>query len=392
MRPLIRRHAIAWSLVALAATTCALASAVPALAQSDSHELVPRESHGQSAVSDRGPGRTSALSWVRLPGAEACVAAPALASAVEARLGRRVFVSPSDAEISVEGTVAYRADTRRYRATFRVTDREGKVLGVREVDQQVGRCDELDERLAFVLSILIDPDAALGGTRDGADADGGAKAELTQASSSTTDAAAPSASPPPEAAPPAVAPAGPWRWLVGAEFGGAAGIVPDVGWVIHGQLLVTPPRRAGSAWPGGGPPAVLLRGSSFLPTTRRIEGVALTQIGLVSGELALCPLEVRRPPFAVHGCAGSFLGSLSARGAGFPDARGTSSWIGGIVVDAMAELDFTPWLALTLSPSLLVPLSRARLAYDDASGVRRTIFELSPVGGSLSLGLAVGSR
>lgn len=323
-------------------------------------------------------GRTSALSWVRLPGAEGCIGAPALAAAVETRLARRVFVPPADAQISVEGTIAYRADTKRFKATFRVADHDGAVLGVREVEDTAASCDKLDERLAFVLSILIDPESALGAPA--------ALAAPTAPAPTAEPASQPAlATPPPKEAPaptPPDAPAEPWRWMVGADFGGATGVVPGVGFLVSGSALVAPPR-----WP-----ALRARGSSYLPTSRRIEGSARAEVSLVTGELAVCPLEFRRPPFGLTLCVGGLLGQLSARGEGFAASQSYDTLLGGVALDALAELAVTRSLMLTLSPSLLVPLSRARLAYDDATATRRTIFEVAPVGGSLALGLAVGSR
>jgi hypothetical protein len=279
-----------------------------------------------------------------------------------------VFVPPADAEISVEGTIAYRADTRRFKATFRVADHDGAVLGVRDVEETVASCDKLDERLAFVLSILIDPEAALG-----------APAPMPVAA-----AAEPAPPPPPDvavAAPPVPAPE-PWRGMVGAEFGAAAGVVPDVGFLLSGSALLTPPR-----WP-----ALRARGSSYLPTSRRIEGNARAEIGLVTGELGVCPLQLRRPPFGITGCLGGLLGQLSARGEGFSTSQSFATLLGGITLAGVAELAVTRLVVLTLAPTLVVPLSRARLAYDDATGNRRTIFEVAPVGASVALGLAVGSR
>jgi hypothetical protein len=323
-------------------------------------------------------GRTSALSWVRLPGAEGCIGAPALASRVEARLGRRVFVPPADAEISIEGTVAYRADTKRFKAAFRVADRTGTLLGMREVEESVTSCDKLDERFAFVLSVLIDPDAALAPTPS-------MSAETTAPS---VAAVAPAPAPEP-AAEPALTPAparaprpAPWRWLVGADFGAAAGVVPDVGFVLSGNALLTPPH-----WP-----SFHAKGSSYLPASRRIEGNASAEISVVTGELGICPLELRSPPFGIVVCLDGLLGQVSGRGNGFAESRLLTTLLGGIALQAIAELAVSRSLALTLSPSLVVPLTRARLAYDDAAGDRHTIFEVAPVGGSLALGIAVGSR
>ena len=174
----------------------------------------------------------------------------------------------------------------------------------------------------------------------------------------------------------------PWRWLVGVDFGAASGVVPDVGFVLSANALLAPPH-----WP-----SFHAKGSSFLPTSRRIEGTARAEISLVTGELGICPLELRSPPFGVLVCLDGLLGQLSGRGDGFAESRIFTTLLGGIALEAITELAVTRSLALTLSPSLVVPLTRARLAYDDAAGDRRTIFEVGPVGGSLALGIGVGSR
>src|SRR5207244_12316805 len=102
----------------------------------------------RSAQADTPAGRTSALSWVRQPGTEECMGAPALAAAVEVRLRRRVFVPPTDAEVSVEGTIAL-VKKGTYKATFRVADRQGKVLGTRDFEKNAPSCSALDDDLAF---------------------------------------------------------------------------------------------------------------------------------------------------------------------------------------------------------------------------------------------------
>ena len=149
-----------------------------------------------------------------------------------------------------------------------------------------------------------------------------------------------------------------------------------------GSVLVTPPR-----WPG-----LRAKGSSFLTTNRRLEGGAQAEISLATGQLELCPLDARRGPFGIHLCVGGLLGQLSARGVGFPDSRGYNALVGGAVLGVVGELAMTHALVLTLSPELVVPLSRATLAYDDAAGVRQTIFRMAAVGTFVSLGLAIGSR
>src|SRR3954449_1410826 len=77
--------------------------------------------------------RTSSLAWVRLDGAESCIAGSALARSVEERLRRKVFVSASDADISVEGSIGPAAKGG-FRAVLRVTAKDGTILGTREVE------------------------------------------------------------------------------------------------------------------------------------------------------------------------------------------------------------------------------------------------------------------
>lgn len=103
--------------------------------------------------------RTSSLGWVRLPGAEPCIAAQVLAERVEARLGRSVFVPASSADLNVEGRVERTADPAGWRATVVVSDRAGNVLGERTVPAAGDDCHAIDEGLVLVIALTIDPDA-----------------------------------------------------------------------------------------------------------------------------------------------------------------------------------------------------------------------------------------
>ena len=322
-------------------------------------------------------GRTSALSWVRQPGADDCIGAPALAAAVEARLHRRVFVPPSDAEVSLEGTISRAKTGNMYIARFRVADRYGHVLGERDVQENATSCTLLDEKLALVVSLLIDPEAALGEAAPPPDASATPPPPPT-----APVATAPVATAPAPEGPAAARPRPPWRWFVGLELGGAGGIVPDVGWSIAAGALITPPRL----------PGLRVRAGSFLPASQRLEGGSRADISLVMGELALCPLELRRAPLGLTVCAGGLGGQLSGRGSGFTDSMSTSSAFGAVDLTMLAELDLTRSLGLTLAPSLVVPVTRSQLAYVDDAGLKQTFFEVSAVGVALALGVMVGSR
>ena len=93
------------------------------------------------------------LNWVRLPGAESCIAPVELARRVEDRLGRQVFARASDAIVVIEGRVA--PDPNGFTTVIRVSDPEGSVLGSRELSVPGADCHKLDEIVALIISITI---------------------------------------------------------------------------------------------------------------------------------------------------------------------------------------------------------------------------------------------
>ncbi len=115
-----------------------------------------------TARADEPHARTSSLSWVRLPGADACVATQDLAKQVEGRLGRAVFASAAVADVSVEGRIEPAADHHGFRAVLTLRDAHGTLLGTRELARPDASCDGMREPLALVIAVMIDPDAALG--------------------------------------------------------------------------------------------------------------------------------------------------------------------------------------------------------------------------------------
>src|SRR5262245_50490366 len=100
----------------------------------------------------------TALSFVREPGAEHCIAALELGQRVEHVVGP-VLVSAADAELSVEGRIARTAEG--FSASIVIADREGRILGRRELQTRQAECRLLDDQLVFVIAVAIDPDAAL---------------------------------------------------------------------------------------------------------------------------------------------------------------------------------------------------------------------------------------
>jgi hypothetical protein len=120
---------------------------------------LPRLGHADEPVRS---GRSAALSWVRLPGAESCISTTDLAGLVELQLGRHALVSASDADLSVEARVtAGGAGKNKFRAVVTGTLRDGTALGTRDLAGQT--CAELNPSLALVIALMIDPES---GTRN----------------------------------------------------------------------------------------------------------------------------------------------------------------------------------------------------------------------------------
>lgn len=196
---------------------------------------------GGAAALAAEPPRTSSLGWARLPGAEACVGAPELARAVERQLGRAVFISPAQAEVLVEGRVepGEPGAAFRFRAHIALTDSRGAVLGTRDLATQSASCRALDEELALVIALLIDPAAALGPPR--------------RPPPPPLPLAAPSCPPVPPSPPASPPPRE--RWRVGLAVGGAvaAGLLPGagVGLVLRGEIVppwFVPIQLGGAVW------------------------------------------------------------------------------------------------------------------------------------------------
>lgn len=105
----------------------------------------PRAAHAESF----------ALSWTA-PEPAPCVEPRALESAVVARLGRDPFVAPGDADVILGGRMLPPAAGRR-RAQVEQRARDGRVLGSRALE--AATCEELTRSVAFVMVLIVDPDA-----------------------------------------------------------------------------------------------------------------------------------------------------------------------------------------------------------------------------------------
>src|SRR5690349_8998115 len=73
------------------------------------------------------------LNWLRLEGADGCISAAQLAQAVEARVGRVLFVPASSAALFVDGSVRLR-EPEHWQVELGISDADGRVLGRRSLE------------------------------------------------------------------------------------------------------------------------------------------------------------------------------------------------------------------------------------------------------------------
>ncbi len=328
-------------------------------------------SAARAGHADEAKARTSSLSWVRLEGAESCIATQALARAVEERLARKVFVSAAEADVSVEGHLSKTGD--QWKAVLTIRDSEGTLLGTRTLDSKEAECSALDEGLVFVVSVLIDPDAAL--------------AEPKPEKAEPSD-------PLPEPKPPRVVvrrervlvpvtplslPPEPWRVGFSALLTGALGLLPGPALGVGAAVLLDSP----------GFLDIDLKATYWFPRTADAERGASAELSLLHAGAALCPLAFKRGTFSYHFCGGLLLGALRSRGTGFDAQQSDNAPSVYLQLPSRVSLGLAGPLALTASVSFLAPLVRSEVTYRAANGSDQTLFEPSPVAVSGGVGLTL---
>lgn len=99
-----------------------------------------------------------ALSWS--PSQDrSCVSRERLHDAIVARLGRNPFVDVDRADVVLDGRELPPSTDGRQRARVDQRNREGRILGSRELD--AASCAELEQSAAFVIVLIVDHDALL---------------------------------------------------------------------------------------------------------------------------------------------------------------------------------------------------------------------------------------
>lgn len=310
---------------------------------------------GRDAHAEEPHARTSSLSWVRLPGAESCVPTQDLAQRVEARLGRAVFVSAAQADVSVEGHIEPAPLHRGgFRAVLTLRDAHGAALGTRELTRPEASCDAMREPLALVIAVMIDPDASLAPP----------PAAATAPPASTPEPPAPVVIEKPVYIPVIAPPAKPkptWSGDFGASFAAMAGIVPTFGLGVFANGLIEPP----GLFPFEG------FGAVWFDDRASNGGVSVSFYELGGG---LCLLHYESARVHVVGCGlgeiGLMTGTFNGQSHGAPYL--------GLAPEARVSLRLVGPFALRAGVSAMVAVLRP-----DFAG----LFESSVIGGRADVGL-----
>jgi hypothetical protein len=350
--------------------------------------------------------RTSSLSWVRLSGTEDCISTQALAEGVERRLGRRVFVSASQADLSLEGHVERVNRSNEYVATLVVSDRAGRVLGRRTLRVAGEKCGALEASLVLVIAIAIDPGARLS-AEPGPDRDLSPEAERMLSQLGLPELTEQQirdqlAVPDPDAIRPSVAasPAPPTRARAASSAHDSPKTEPAadtrvrIGIGANAELGVLPNLALGAVL------GVTLTPTWFWQTEIWITGLlpqreqagrtaGVARFSFWAGGLAICPPLMPERSIELHACAGARAGVLSARGSAFAETLSHSgAWLEPTLYGGLLVRITGAW-SLHTRLGFGVPIVRDTFAYTDELGRVQRLHRARGVGGRVETGLGV---
>jgi hypothetical protein len=350
------------------------------------------------------PVRGAALNWVRLPGAETCIAAAELARHVEMRLERSIFVTAPYAEISFDGYIEPQP-TGGFVAHLTVTDSAGKRLGLRELQSAAADCHVLDDALVLVTALTLFPKRFGLGSGIALDPETSARLQALfgdeptvldpselPANAGPFAAAHGSAARTPALAPPAVArperePRNsqaatlPWRLSLEVAPVAAFGVVPGVG-LGGGAVFGVRPT---ALWP------LQLGFAHFFTTDARATALHSGVGHFDRDELMLlgCPVTPRnRAGFEL--CAGAIGGLLHFQANGFASAnRRASDYVFDVGAQAGLRVLLLHVVLARLSAGAFLPLLQHAYAFQGLDGSTQRLFRTTQVAGRVLLGVGV---
>jgi len=280
-----------------------------------------------------------------------------LARAVEARLGRAVFVPTPKAERIVEARIA--PNGSGFGAVLSVADQRGKLLGQRELSTTSTDCRSLDRSLVLVLALLIDAEA------------------IPQAPPRPLSPAAET--------PPVVGEVNP----PGGASASALVFATDVlGGFVLGRLPGAAPGAMISVELGGATGLrARLSGELFLGNAATDRG-AKTRFIMAGGLAGLGWVQPLGQGFAFSGFLSAELADLIAEPVDLLSPINAQAMF--LALELSGGLSYQPAaipLRFRVGLALGVPLLRSSFTYLDATGRDRALFQPEPIIGRMEVGL-----
>jgi hypothetical protein len=334
------------------------------------------------------------LNWVRLPGAESCIASVDLMNRIEQRVGRIIFVRTGEAVLTLDGYVRPASPPASgWLVTFEISDAKGTVLGRRELGVLQGSsCKVVTDAAELVVDLTLDSDGLLG---SGIPLDAETQRQLdellhgepSELDPATLPKATQTATPPAQPSatktaspPPASAADDARRDDVALDVAGVAmlGTLPALSPGLALNLSI----GAGGGW--ALELGLLTLAEQSVETPPRDQGRA--SFGYQALSLAMCP--PRLIPL-VDLCGGAEYGRQAIATSGFRSSREVQSREAiQLVAHATLRVELFAGVFLRASAALLVPLVRHDYVYDSRVGDLR-VFRMAPVAGRAELGLGL---
>jgi hypothetical protein len=348
------------------------------------------------------------LNWVRLAGAEQCIASVDLMNRIEQRAGRILFVRTGEALLTLDGYVRPAsapegappgADGAPYgwTITFEVSDARGKVLGRRELGVLVGAdCSVVSSAADLIVDLLLDPEGVLGvgiplepETRrlldellhgEPTELDPSTLPQAKPATITARPAAKRQVTAPVAAEP--VEEAGGYAYKEPVTLAATGvlmlGTLPGVAKGVALHIMF--PTRMGLAFELG----LLTVAEQSVASTGEVPGE--TFFSQQSASLVVCPPRL----FSVLlVCGGGEYGRQSVSASGFGRLRDVAGRdLFDLIAQGTLRLKLLTWLFVRASAAVLFPLLRHDYQYDSRQGDQR-VFSISPVAGRAEVGFGL---
>lgn len=344
--------------------------------------LLVLSAHVPAAAAPKAP----AINWVRTTGAQQCLGAFELAERVEERVGRVIFVPPSEAEVLVGGHVSPR-DGGGYVVWLRVNDQAGVVLGERRIEFDGEDCSVIEGAVVKIISVTLYPNTGLVGGGIPLEPDTAASlqslfdGEATDPDPNTLGATGPPAPPPPTPGSQQDEPvlAGPEQDGSEASRVDEAGVVWGGDGVVIGGLGQQPDLAAGFGGylfvrpvPDWTIELGFVQWMDAMATAP--DGRAL--IALMQASLSGCPWS----SWDLRLCGGAEVGRLSAAPRDFADnGVATDHLNANLLASAVYRPIIAGLLALRFGLTGILPLTQREYTYQGRDGDREVLFRSSPL-------------